>query len=120
VLTQDLEQSPKERRGGQISHLLLGQAGNLASDRLTVTWVEGPPDSEQATHAHPNSEQAYVIVRGRGLMKVGNEQQEVSAGTLVVVPPGTPHSVRCIGDELLVYVSAASPSFEVPAGGWTE
>jgi mannose-6-phosphate isomerase-like protein (cupin superfamily) len=118
VLTQDLEQSPKEHRGGQISYLLLGQTGNLASDRLAVTWVEGPPDSEQSTHTHADSEQISVIVRGRGLMKVGDEQQEVAAGTLVLIPPGTPHSVRCISREALVYVSAASPSYEVPAGRW--
>ena len=120
MLTQHLEQSPKEHRGGQISYLLLGQAGNARSNRLTVTWVDGPPDSEQPTHSHADSEQAYVIVRGRGLMKVGDEHQEVTAGTLVVVPPGTPHSIRCLGEETLVYVSAASPSFEVPPGRWTE
>jgi hypothetical protein len=80
MLTQSLEQSPKDRRGGQVSYLLLGRAGELLSDRLAVTWVEGPPGSEQPTHEHERGEQAYVIVRGKGLMKVGDERQEVGAG----------------------------------------
>ncbi len=118
MLTQSLEQSPKDRRGGQVSYLLLGSPGELVSDHLAVTWVEGPPGSEQPTHEHDRGEQAYVIVRGKGLMKVDDERQEVEAGTLVYIPAGSPHSISTIGDEPLVYVSATSPPFEVSAGRW--
>ncbi|MDP9222752.1 MAG: cupin domain-containing protein [Actinomycetota bacterium] len=120
MLTQNLEQSPRDRRGGQVSYLLLGRAGELVSDRLAVTWVEGPPGSEQPTHEHERGEQAYVIVRGKGLMKVADERQEVEAGTLVYIRAGSPHSIRTIGDEPLVYVSATTPPFEVSAGRWSE
>ena len=70
--------------------------------------------SGQPSHEHPSSEQAYVIVAGHGLMLVGDERQEVDAGTLVLVPPGTPHSIRNTGDETLIYVSATSPPFDPP------
>jgi len=111
VHTSHLDESPRHRRGGQISYLLLteGQAG---SHNLAITWVEGEPESEQGRHAHPHSEQAYVIVAGRGLMHVAGEEKEVGPGTLVFVPKGALHSIRNVGTEKLVYVSATAPPFE--------
>jgi mannose-6-phosphate isomerase-like protein (cupin superfamily) len=79
---------------------------------LAVTWVEGGPRSGQEEHSHPAEEPAYVIVRGRGVMMMGSEALEVNEGTLVFIPPGTPHRIRAIGNEPLIYVSATSPPFE--------
>jgi mannose-6-phosphate isomerase-like protein (cupin superfamily) len=118
MLTQRLEESPKDRRGGQVSYLLLGPRGSVDSEHLAVTWVVGEPGSEQEPHLHEHSEQAYVIVRGRGLMRVSGETRQVTEGVLVLVPAGATHSILNVGDEPLVYVSATTPPFEVPAGRW--
>jgi mannose-6-phosphate isomerase-like protein (cupin superfamily) len=120
LLTQTLGESPKDHRGGQTSFLLLGPRGRVGSSRLAVTWVDGAPRSEQAPHRHEENEQAYVIVQGRGLMKVGSERQEVERGTLILIPPGEIHSIENVGEEPLIYVSATSPPFEIPSGRWKE
>jgi len=112
---------PRNERGkGQISHLLLAE-GQFGSRNLAVTWVEGAPGSQQPIHTHPESEQAYVVVRGTGRMILGDDEQAVGPGTLVFIPPGTPHAVRNDGDEPLVYVSASSPPFpaEVSRTSWS-
>ncbi len=114
--TQTLEESPRNRRGGQVSYLLLAP-GQSGSRNLAITWVEGGPGSRQDVHAHPASDQVYVIVRGRGVMTVGEEEKEVSAGTLILVPPGAGHAILNTGDEPLVFVSATAPPFEMPPGG---
>ncbi len=114
--TQALDKSPRNLRGGQVSYLLL-TGGQFGSKNLSVTWVEGKPGSEQAIHAHEANEQVYVIVRGRGLMRVGTDEQEVAEGTLVFVPPRTGHSILNTGREPLVYVSATAPPFELPPEG---
>jgi mannose-6-phosphate isomerase-like protein (cupin superfamily) len=90
---QTLEESPRNHRGGQVSYLLLTK-GQFGSQNLAITWVEGEPGSEQAIHAHPANEQVYVVVQGRGVMTVGDEQQEVDAGTMILVPPQTGHARR--------------------------
>jgi mannose-6-phosphate isomerase-like protein (cupin superfamily) len=113
---QTLEESPRNHRGGQVSYLLLTK-GQFGSQNLAITWVEGEPGSEQAVHAHPANEQVYVVVRGRGVMTVGDEQQEVGAGTMIFVPPRTGHAIRNTGEEPLVYVSATAPPFELPPEG---
>jgi len=110
VYTRKLDEGPQHHRGGQISHLLL-TAGDAGSENLSVTWVEGEPESEQERHAHADSEQVYVIVQGKGLMHVAGEEEEVGPGTLVFVPKGALHSIRNLDTEKLVYVSATSPPF---------
>lgn len=86
--TETLEKSPQNRRGGQVSYLLLTE-GQFGSRNLSITWVEGEPGSEQVVHAHPVNEQVFVIVRGRGIMKVGDEEEEVGPGTMIFLPPAT-------------------------------
>ncbi len=108
---QRLDAAPINERGGQVSHLLLGR-GEFGSKNLAITWVEGEPGSMQAVHGHPDNEQIYVIVRGRGVMQVGDEMEEVGKGTLVFIPPGAAHAIKNTGEEPLVFVSATSPPFD--------
>src|SRR5687768_14482366 len=108
---QALGTAPVNERGGQKSYLLLGR-GQLGSNNLAITWVEGTPGSMQAVHGHPDNEQVYVIVRGRGVMQVSDEMEEVRAGTLVFVPPGAAHAIKNTGEEPLVFISATSPPFD--------
>ena len=90
------------------SHFLM-DAGDLGSRNMTVTWVDVPPGAEQRAHSHPDSEQVYVIVRGRGRMQVAGDVESVTEGDLVFIPPSTQHAISNDGSEDLVYVAAASP-----------
>jgi len=103
---------PRNERGaGQISHLLLGRPEERAP--LCVTWVEAAPGSQQDAHIHPDSTQVYVIVDGAGRMTVDDEQQDVTAGTMICIPPGRRHMIRNTGPGRLTYVSATVPPFPV-------
>ncbi len=101
-----------------MSHLLLA-AGDFGSRNLAVTWVECAPGSQQDLHAHPESEQAYVIVAGRGTMIVAGEERGVERGAMIFIPPRTDHAIRAHAGPL-VYVSATSPpfGFEGREGRW--
>ena len=112
---QTLEQSPRNHRGGQVSHLLLA-SGQFGSENLAVTWVRGRAGQRAGRPLPRRAEQVYVIVQGRGAMRVGEEVEEVSAGTAILVPPGTDHSIRNVGEENLIYVSATSPPFAMQEG----
>jgi mannose-6-phosphate isomerase-like protein (cupin superfamily) len=85
-------------------------AGDLGSRNMTVTWVDVPPGAEQRAHSHPESEQVYVIVRGRGRMSIAGDMEEVAEGDLVFIPPATQHGIVNDGPEALVYITAASPA----------
>jgi len=108
---QELAAAPINERGGQRSYLLLGR-GQFGSENLAITWVDAGPGSMQAVHGHPDNEQVYVVVRGRGVMHVGDDMQEISEGTLVFILPGVAHAIKNSTDEPLVFVSATSPPFD--------
>jgi mannose-6-phosphate isomerase-like protein (cupin superfamily) len=108
VRLRRLSEAHVEERGRLRSHFLI-DAGDLGSKNLSVTWVDVPPGAEQRAHSHEESEQAYVIVRGRGRMHVAGDEEDVSEGDLIFIPPGAQHGITNDGDEPLVYVSAASP-----------
>jgi mannose-6-phosphate isomerase-like protein (cupin superfamily) len=111
MFTQHVDDAPVHERGGQSSYLLLA-AGQFSSQNLAITWVDCPPGSSQPRHQHDTQEQIYVIVRGRGVMTVGDEERELIEGTLVFVPPATAHTIRNESGEPMCYVSATSPPFQ--------
>src|SRR5947209_17139967 len=49
------------------------------------------PGAETAEHYHPRAEEIYHFTAGRGRMRLGDDEAEVTAGDAVVIPPGTPH-----------------------------
>ena len=103
-----LSEAAVEERGRLRSHFLM-DAGDLGSRNLSLTWVEVPSGAEQRSHSHPESEQVYVVVRGRGRMSVAGDEEEIGEGDLVFIPPATQHGIANDGTEPLVYVAAASP-----------
>lgn len=103
-----LSEAHIEERGRLRSHFLM-DAGDLGARNLSITWVDVPPGAEQRSHSHEDSEQVYVIVRGRGRMHVAGDEEDVAEGDLVFIPPATDHGITNDGSDTLVYVSAASP-----------
>lgn len=106
-------ESLRNERDGQVSYLLLAP-GQFGSNQMAITMVQGESGSEQPMHSHPEAEQVYVIVSGTGLMKVSDEEQEVTPGTLAFIPRGAKHAIRNTGRDPLLYVSATSPPFDMP------
>ncbi len=100
----------RRERDELVSRILLHD-GDLAETRLTVTWVDVAPGSGQRPHGHA-PEQVYVILRGRGRMRVGDEELVVGEGDLIHIPPGTLHGIENLADEVLTYVSAATPTID--------
>lgn len=105
-------QVPSFVADGVATHVLLRQ-GTFDAHNLLVTWTVVAPRAQMRGHSHAGSEQVYVILSGMGRMQVGGEKQVLSPGTLVYVPPNTPHCIGNAGEEDLVYLTAASPPFPV-------
>ncbi len=110
VFTRNKSESPRRERGGLVSQILLAE-GDVTGGELTVTWVDIASGSAQRPHGH-GPEQVYVVVEGRGLMRVGDEERHVVAGDLVYIPSGTTHGIENTSDRLLTYVSAATPNVD--------
>lgn len=60
----------------------------------------GAPDP-QKPH---NEDELYYVVRGRARMKVGSQEEEIHAGSMIFVEAGVEHRFFDIDDELQVLV----------------
>ena len=103
--------SPRGELAGLRSHILL-QAGDAAESNLSITWVDVAPGAAQAENRH-EPEQVYVVIAGRGRMHIGAESREIGVGEMAHVPGNVPHYIVSSGSEMLSYISAATPAFDV-------
>ena len=69
------------------------------------------PGQTVTPHHHREIEEIYYIVEGRGVMTVGDEQQEVAAGDAVYVPRGHRHTLSNTGAEPIKLLLVCGPAF---------
>ena len=56
-----------------------------------------------------DEDEVYVVVRGRGRIRVGDEDRPVEAGSIVFVPKRVEHRFHSIDEELVIVVGFAPP-----------
>jgi len=91
-----------------ISHEFIGerQGAPLSAYIVIAKPGEGPP-----LHKHPYVEVAFVI-EGSARITVGDEERDVQAGGIAVIPANTPHQFVNSGDTVLRQIDVhASPRF---------
>jgi mannose-6-phosphate isomerase-like protein (cupin superfamily) len=74
----------------------------LEAEQVAVTLIRVPPhsDFEQGTgHFHEELEEIYILTRGTLTMRFEDEVEEVKAGSVVRVAPGTARSHRNESEE---------------------
>jgi mannose-6-phosphate isomerase-like protein (cupin superfamily) len=75
-----------------VSRSLNGSRMNVGVDYLE-------PGETHLPHLHAEAEEWYYVVRGRALIRVGDDEQLCEPGTGVFIPAGAPHRVHNCGDE---------------------
>src|SRR3954454_3639047 len=95
--------------GSEIRELAGTPTGNSVNQSLAEATV--PPGGETQEHHHRASEEIYLFTSGRGRMRLGDEEADVSAGDTVVIPPGTPHKLWNTGPEPLRLLCCCSPPY---------
>ena len=111
MFVKSKDEAPRREFDGLRSHFLL-QPGDGTDSNLVVTWVDVPAGASQMKHSH-SPEQVYVVISGHGRMHVGEESRELKKGEMAYVPPEEEHYIVNTGEEVLTYLSAATPSFDV-------
>jgi quercetin dioxygenase-like cupin family protein len=91
----------------------LSEVAGFADTRANVWRYE--PGAKGRRHRHPAQEETFVVLAGTLSMYVGDppERQDVPAGSLITVDPGTP--LQCVnhGDgDLVIYAYGYPPETE--------
>ncbi|MGW3012092.1 cupin domain-containing protein [Streptomyces sp. NPDC001219] len=88
--------------------------GSHTGHRLGITesvlapHTPGPPQ-----HRHTRHDEGFYIISGTVRFTVGDKDHEATAGTLVVVPPGAPHTFANVTDQPAVMLSMFTPDLYV-------
>jgi mannose-6-phosphate isomerase-like protein (cupin superfamily) len=78
---------------------------------VSIILVDAQPGRGPALHKHAY-EEVFVVQEGRATFTAGDEEREVSAGEIVIVPANTPHRFVNSGDGPLRQVAIhVSPRF---------
>ena len=70
-----------------------------------------PAGSTTLLHKHCRSEEIYHITAGKGVMTLGDEKLEVTAGDTVCIPLGVPHKIQNTGTLSLKLLCCCSPPY---------
>ncbi|MFI0544321.1 cupin domain-containing protein [Streptomyces sp. WSLK1-3] len=91
------------------------------AESVLAPHTQGPPQ-----HRHGLHDEGFYILSGTLRFTVRDEEYDATAGTLVMVPPGTPHTFANLTDQPAVMLSTFTPDLylqyfrdlqEVLAGG---
>jgi mannose-6-phosphate isomerase-like protein (cupin superfamily) len=88
--------------------------GGATAHRLGIAEVmlaahsDGPPQ-----HRHAEHDEGFYVVSGTARFTVGTAVHDAPAGTLVMVPPGVPHTFANPADQPLVMINTFSPDLYV-------
>ncbi len=84
--------------------------GTTTAHRLGIAEIRLAPHSDgPPQHRHAQHDEGFYIVSGTVRFTVGTTDHDAPAGTLVMVPPGVPHTFANPGDEPVVMISTFTP-----------
>lgn len=84
----------------------------LESDRTLTDLYCLEPGQEQLLHVHEASDKVVVVMAGRVLARIGDEQEELAQYDAVLAPAGTKHALKNLGPDpavLLVFLGPRTP-----------
>jgi mannose-6-phosphate isomerase-like protein (cupin superfamily) len=86
----------------------------LGCESVSISYVRlGPSWKRSVGHAHPDQEEAFVLVSGRAQAKIEQEIVELETWDALRVSPGTVFAMRAAGGEEAVLVAAGAPHTEL-------
>lgn len=70
------------------------------------------PGGETRRHLHRTTEEIYHITQGQGVMRLGEQTFDVTAGDSICIAPGIVHNIRNTGDVALKILCCCSPPYQ--------
>ena len=105
--------------GGEIAldgpiRLRILEDGSTTGHRLGLAEITiAPHTAGPPQHRHGRHDEGFYVVSGTATFTVGQETHDAPAGTLVMVPPGAPHTFANNSDEPVTIVNTFTPDLYV-------
>jgi mannose-6-phosphate isomerase-like protein (cupin superfamily) len=88
--------------------------GATTAHRLGIGEITLAPHSDgPPQHRHAEHDEGFYVVSGTARFTIGKDVHDAPAGTLVMVPPGVPHTFANPGDQPVVMINTFTPDLYV-------
>jgi quercetin dioxygenase-like cupin family protein len=74
------------------------------AESVLAPHTQGPPQ-----HRHGGHDEGFYVLSGTVRFTIGNDDYDATAGTLVMVPPGVPHTFANVTDQPATLLSTFTP-----------
>jgi len=56
-------------------------------------------------HQHPDHEELYYMINGKGKIKIGMEESQFKDGGIIYIPERTEHTITNNGEEIIEFLA---------------
>ena len=94
----------------EIRELLSYRNSSIRNQSLAEARL--PIGASTIPHRHPQTEEIYYILEGKGVIKIADEVKKVVVGDAIAIPPGTMHEITNTGHTVLKFLCCCAPCYE--------
>ena len=95
----------RHRGQGKIENWHLFESEDWDSNLTIIGYYAIPPGATIAVHPHIHEEKLYIVLEGKGIITVNDQEREVVPGDAIPLKAGGSHGIRNHTDEeLLIFV----------------
>lgn len=80
----------------------------VSGEKVMMTRIVYKDGAVIPDHSH-EAEQIMLVEQGRLWAKIGDEEQEIGPGALLIIPSNVTHAFRQLGDEDVVFYECFAP-----------
>lgn len=92
----------------RVTYMAIG--GVLFSEMQLFEWGEVPPGAGAARHRHTRTEELFLVISGRAIVGLGEDEREVGPADAILTGCGGEHWITAIGeDPLTLLILEAMP-----------
>lgn len=85
-------------------------SADSGGERVVVECFVEPNGAVAAAHLHPKQEERFEVLAGELELRVGKHTIVAKPGDRILVPAGTPHRFRNVGEETAHFVCEVTPA----------
>lgn len=108
VRLKDLEAVPASHESldtpGVFKKIILHMDDLIDGRIQMINWALLPVGKSFSAHYHEDMQEVFILIKGKALMTIEQEQVEVQEGDTVVVPIGSVHTMENVGEKDVEYV----------------
>jgi mannose-6-phosphate isomerase-like protein (cupin superfamily) len=94
--------------GQRIMHLLVNDT--IGADHMAMMLIEFEPNMQASMiHYHEQREEAYLALEGSAILSLNGKQHQLTANTVVFIPPGDRHGIIRTGSEGFKMIEIYAP-----------